>query len=63
MNFGQYMNGKAQQPLTPTLKPHEAEIGDFSAMCSQLCMKLLRLLAMGLKVGLSLLVFVELGDI
>ena len=54
MNIGEYINGKAQQPLTPILKSHEVEIGDFSKLCSNLCMKLLRLLAVGLQVSRSL---------
>ena len=50
MNIGQYVDGKAQQPLSPTLRPHEADIGDFSGLCNKLCMRILRLLAVGLKV-------------
>lgn len=55
MNIGEYINGKAQQPLTPILKSHEIEIGDFSKLCSNLCMKLLHLLAVGLQVSRPLL--------
>ena len=50
MNIGEYADGKAQQPLSPTLKPYEADIGDFSGLCHKLCMRVLRLLAVGLKV-------------
>ena len=53
MNIGEYADGKAQQPLSPILKPHEADIGGFSGLCNKLCMKILRLLAVGLKVRVS----------
>lgn len=53
MNIGEYIDGKAQQPLPPTLVNHESDIGDFSKKCSELCMKLLRLLAVGLQVSRS----------
>ena len=50
MNFGEFANGKAQQPLPPSLAPHEAELNHFEVLCHELCIKLLRLFAHGLKV-------------
>lgn len=50
MNFGEFANGKAQQPLPPSLAPQEAELNDFGVLCHDLCVKLLRLFALGLKV-------------
>ena len=50
MNFGEFANGKAQQPLPPSLASHEAELNHFGVLCHELCIKLLRLFAQGLKV-------------
>ncbi|KAI4284861.1 MAG: hypothetical protein L6R38_001126 [Xanthoria sp. 2 TBL-2021] len=50
-NFGEFVNGKAQQPIPPSLAHKEAEIGDFADRCSGLCMQLLRLFALGLKIS------------
>lgn len=50
MNFGEFTNGKAQQPLPPSLASHEAELNHFGVLCHKLCIKLLRLFALGLKV-------------
>ena len=51
MNFGEFANGKAQQPLPPSLAPNEAELNSFGVLCHELCIKLLRFLAVGLKVS------------
>ena len=50
MNFGEFNNGKAMQALPPTLASHEANIEGFRYLCHELCIKLLRLIAMGLEV-------------
>lgn len=50
MNFGEFANGKAQQLLPPSLASHEAELNRFGRLCHELCVKLLRLLALGLQV-------------
>ncbi|KAF9884591.1 hypothetical protein FE257_001413 [Aspergillus nanangensis] len=47
-NFGEFKNGKAQQPLPPTLAPHEPEISHFSDLCLNTCNRILTLLALGL---------------
>jgi isopenicillin N synthase-like dioxygenase len=47
-NFGEFSNGKAQQPLTPFLASHESEISDFFETCRALCLKLLTLFGLGL---------------
>jgi isopenicillin N synthase-like dioxygenase len=52
MNFGEFRNGKAQQPLPPSLAAHEAEIGHFASLCSKTCAQILSLLALGLEVCL-----------
>lgn len=54
MNFGEFVNGKAQQPLPPSLSPHEANLDHFGALCHGLCVKLLRLFALGLRVSYHL---------
>ena len=54
MNFGEFKDGKAPQALTPTLAPHEAELYHFQVRCHELCLKILRLLALGLKVCISI---------
>lgn len=51
MNFGEFRNGKVQQPLPPSLAAHEADVGQFGVLCHELCIKLLRLFALGLGVG------------
>ena len=50
MNFGEFKNGKAQQALPPTLASREADFGQFEALCHELCIKLLRLIAFGIEV-------------
>ena len=49
INFGEFINGKAQQALAPTLAPHEADIHHFYNLCHELSIKLLKLFALGLK--------------
>lgn len=50
-NFGEFMNGKAQQSMPELLVRQETEIYRFELLCRDLCTKLLRLFALGLKVG------------
>ncbi|RPB29814.1 Clavaminate synthase-like protein [Terfezia boudieri ATCC MYA-4762] len=50
LNFGEFSNGKAQQPLPPSLVPHEVELAKFADQCHELCLRLLRLFALGLKI-------------
>lgn len=50
MNFGDFKDGKAQQPLPASLTPHEAEINDFAQLCNKTCTRILTLLALGLEV-------------
>ncbi|KAJ6078995.1 hypothetical protein N7467_008748 [Penicillium canescens] len=51
MNFGDFKDGKAQQPLPPSLKPHESEINDFAGLCNKTCTRILTLLALGLEIN------------
>ncbi|KAH7318465.1 hypothetical protein B0I35DRAFT_243214 [Stachybotrys elegans] len=50
-NFGEFVNGKAQQPLPSTVLDDEARFSAFSDSCHQLCHKLLYLLGLGLGIG------------
>ncbi|PKY03587.1 putative oxidoreductase [Aspergillus campestris IBT 28561] len=49
MNFGEFQNGKAQQPLPQSLSTHEAEIAHFADLCTRTCNRILKLLALGLE--------------
>jgi hypothetical protein len=51
MNFGDFVDGKAQQPLPPSLAPHESELDEFQQYCHKLCLKILTLFAIGLEVS------------
>ena len=51
-NFGEFLNGKAQQPLPSSLTSDEARISGFADLCHDLCQKLLYLLGIGLGVGI-----------
>ncbi|CEJ80871.1 hypothetical protein VHEMI01030 [[Torrubiella] hemipterigena] len=50
-NFGEFINGKADQPLPPTIQPDEDDLYTFRESCQALCMKLLGLLGQGLQIG------------
>lgn len=50
MNFGEFSDGNAQQPLPPSLASNEAELYHFRVLCHELCIRLLHLFALGLKV-------------
>lgn len=58
MNFGDFKDGKAQQPLPPSLTPHEAEISDFATLCNKTCNRILTLLALGLEVRLPCMIII-----
>ncbi|TDZ34597.1 UPF0676 protein [Colletotrichum spinosum] len=50
-NFGEFTReGKAQQPLPPTIQPDEPFINSFRDQCHTLCLELLQLLGIGLEV-------------
>ncbi|KAI9045168.1 putative oxidoreductase, 2OG-Fe(II) oxygenase family [Aspergillus affinis] len=49
-NFGEFKNGKAQQPLPPSLASHESEINHFTDLCHKTCDRILKLLALGLQI-------------
>ncbi|KAJ5653988.1 hypothetical protein N7490_000991 [Penicillium lividum] len=50
MNFGDFKDGKAQQPLSASLAPHEAEIHGFAQLCDKTCKRILNLLSLGLEI-------------
>jgi hypothetical protein len=50
-NFGEFADGKAQQPLPSDLVPDEPQINAFADSCHDLCQKLLYLLGLGLGVS------------
>ncbi|KAH0602670.1 uncharacterized protein H6S33_008320 [Morchella sextelata] len=52
-NFGEFKDGKAQQPMPAALSEHEAELSEFADLCHSLCLKLLRLFAIALKIDHS----------
>ncbi|WYZ38663.1 hypothetical protein EsH8_III_000577 [Colletotrichum jinshuiense] len=49
-NFGEFKDGKAQQPLPPTIQPDEPFLNFFRDQCHALCLELLELLGIGLEV-------------
>ncbi|KAF8449741.1 hypothetical protein BDZ91DRAFT_751695 [Kalaharituber pfeilii] len=50
LNFGDFVDGKAQQPLPASLIEHEVELAQYQELCHNLCMRLLRLFAIGLEI-------------
>ncbi|KAL4866336.1 hypothetical protein BDV12DRAFT_173055 [Aspergillus spectabilis] len=50
-NFGEFNSGKAQQPLPAALASYETEIGNFENLCTKTCNRILKLLALGLKIS------------
>lgn len=54
MNFGEFSNGKAQQPLPPSLASHKTELSNFQSLCHELSIKLLRLFAIGLNASIQI---------
>jgi len=53
MNLGEFINGKAQQPLPLSLVAHEGELNKFHNYCHDLMLKILTLFAIGLEVSPS----------
>ncbi|CAM1508227.1 Fc.00g050750.m01.CDS01 [Cosmosporella sp. VM-42] len=49
-NFGEFVNGNAQQPLPSSIAGDEPQISAFADSCHNLCQKLLYLLGLGLGV-------------
>ncbi|KAK7540335.1 hypothetical protein IWX49DRAFT_507239 [Phyllosticta citricarpa] len=49
-NVGEYVNGKAPQPLPAPLRPQEAQLGHFFDQCHMLCNKILQLLGAALEI-------------
>jgi hypothetical protein len=52
MNLGEFIDGKAQQPLPPSLLGQEGELNKFHNYCHDLMLKILTLFAIGLEVSL-----------
>ncbi|KAH6680833.1 oxidoreductase-like protein [Halenospora varia] len=50
MNFGEFVDGKAQQPLPPSLVHHESELDKFHTYCHDMMLKILTLFAIGLQI-------------
>ncbi|KAL3957508.1 hypothetical protein ACCO45_008086 [Purpureocillium lilacinum] len=50
-NFGEFVDGKAQQPIPSTIAAEEARFAAFADSCRRLCHKILYLLGLGLDVG------------
>ncbi|KAH6689588.1 2OG-Fe(II) oxygenase superfamily protein [Plectosphaerella plurivora] len=49
-NFGEFKDGKAQQPLPKTIQEDEAQVNAFRDQCHKFCLRLLHLLGVGLDV-------------
>ncbi|KAK4188222.1 hypothetical protein QBC35DRAFT_451514 [Podospora australis] len=49
-NFGEFVDGKADQPIPPTIAEEEDQINEFRELCYQLCLKINTLLGIGLQV-------------
>ncbi|EWC48206.1 hypothetical protein DRE_02310 [Drechslerella stenobrocha 248] len=52
-NFGEFQDGKAQQPIPDALAAEESYLSGFYDSCHDLCVRLLQLFAMGLKIDES----------
>ncbi|OXV10073.1 hypothetical protein Egran_02170 [Elaphomyces granulatus] len=50
MNFGDFKDGKAQQPLPPSLAAFEPDLNRFSSLCNKTCARILQLLALALEI-------------
>ncbi|KAK3327725.1 hypothetical protein B0T19DRAFT_422612 [Cercophora scortea] len=50
-NFGEFINGKAQQPLPASIASHESQISAFRDLCYNMCLKINTLLGIGLGVN------------
>jgi isopenicillin N synthase-like dioxygenase len=51
MNFGEFIDGKAQQPLPPSLVNHEEDLAKFHKYCHDMMLKILKLFSIGLEVN------------
>lgn len=49
-NFGQFVDGKPQQPIPSSIVPYEAQIEAFQDYCYQMTLKINTLLGIGLDV-------------
>ncbi|KAK3373794.1 hypothetical protein B0T24DRAFT_275487 [Lasiosphaeria ovina] len=49
-NFGEFVDGKAQQPIPDTIAQYEGQVGAFRDLCYQMCLKINTLLGIGLQV-------------
>ncbi|OAA39952.1 Oxoglutarate/iron-dependent oxygenase [Metarhizium rileyi] len=50
-NFGEFVDGKAQQPIPPAIAADEARLSSYADLCRALCLKILTLLGQGLQVN------------
>ncbi|EGD90075.1 hypothetical protein H112_02549 [Trichophyton rubrum D6] len=50
INFGEFKNNKANQPLPKSLVPHEDNLNRFTSLCQKTCARILTLLALGLDI-------------
>ena len=58
MNFGGFVDGRPQQPLPEVLASRMPELNAFQEYCNNLMLKILTLLAVGLKVRLLVTTFI-----
>lgn len=56
MNFGEFMDGKPQQPLPEVLSSREVDLNAFQTYCNNLMLKILTLFAIGLNVRPSAII-------
>ncbi|KAK3378486.1 hypothetical protein B0H63DRAFT_248598 [Podospora didyma] len=49
-NFGEFVDGQAQQPIPPTIAPYEAQICAFRDLCYEMSLRINTLLGIGLEV-------------
>ncbi|KAK0635176.1 hypothetical protein B0T17DRAFT_482301 [Bombardia bombarda] len=50
-NFGEFKDGKPQQPIPPTIEPDLDQIRAFSDLCYDMCLKINTLLGIGLEIN------------
>ncbi|KAM7198077.1 hypothetical protein V8F20_006322 [Naviculisporaceae sp. PSN 640] len=50
-NFGEFIDGKAQQPIPASISQHESQISAFRDLCHDVCLKINTLLGIGLEVN------------
>lgn len=54
MNFGEFIDRRAQQPLPESLIDHESDLEEWGSYCKTLELKILKLFAIGLKVSVDM---------